>query len=312
VSGKIKVITFHSEGYPHDEALPLTGSKVVLQNLVESQGYEFEAYTPRRVRQLDAANLVRKFDDRYAMEKNPGLHLLGMFAWKPFIMLHALQSMDENDLLIYSDANIEKYPGLQKRLADIRSLVDETIGDYAFFIAREFPHQRVKTAAHASGVQLTIIGANTDFACNFPTHIASRLIVRNNPEAREILVYWLALCMVDKFILPPMQGDIVHEVYRWFCAEQSVLNLILANLIEEGRLPYFYAGIGIDRDGNRFVADNSHIESLSPPIGRDGYVPFATRFAKEIMAAERFLASRFSQIGLWSTAPRKRYLAAGA
>lgn len=291
---RIKVITFHTEGFPHDDGLPLDQSMEDLKALVLSQGCEFEAYTPRKLRALGAEDLVQRYDDKYALPKNPGLHTIGMCAWKPFVLLHALQSMSKNDLVIYTDANIGKYPGLRVAMENIPEFVAGTGDVHDFFVGRECEDQRRKVAQHASGRQIVEIGGNTVFSCNFPMHIVNRIVSRNTPAAKEILLYWLALCRVQKFILPPLVGD-HHEEYRWFCPEQSVLNLILANLIEEGQLPYYYSTIGFDRAGRRFVGDNSHLSCISAPIGRPHYIPFRQRFAKEIAEAELYAVTRMAQ-----------------
>lgn len=296
MSIKIKIITFHSEGHPHDEGLPLSDGAVELRKLVEGQGFSFDVYTPRRMRELNAEELIKRFDERYALRLNPSLHKIGMAAWKPFIMLHALQELNENDILIYSDSNTQKYPGLAKRLEDILAFVDETLAGHSFFVGRERPDQLIKAAHHSNARQILEIGCNTIFACNFPVHIVNRMVVKKQKESLKILLFWLALCMEERFILPPINGELTHPDFRWFCPEQSVLNMILANLVEEGNLPYYYAGIGIDRQGNLFHADNTHISGLSAPTLKSNYIPFEERFAAQIAAAKIYVSTRQSAV----------------
>lgn len=289
---RIKVVTFHSEGPPHDYGLPLIDCMAEMRVVVEQQGLEFDAYTPRRLRELNAGTLSKRYDDKYMLPKNAGYHLIGMGAWKPFVILHALESMDEGDIVIYSDVNLVKYEGLKKRLERAAEFSEEALGDFPFFVGRYQPDERSRTAHHASARQILDIGSNSVFSCNFPTHIANRFVVRACPQTRQLLEYWLALCMQEKFVLPPIAGHGTHPNYYWFCAEQSVLNLMLANLVEEGNLPYYFAGVGFSREGERFLAGNSHVKHLVSPQLRDGYVPFATRFANEIDEARLFMAER--------------------
>jgi len=286
----IKVVSFYTEGAPFDDGLSLSDCGEELRSVVTSQGAAFEAYTPRRLQALGADILTKRFDDVYKLVRNPGYHTVGMGAWKPFVMLHALQNMDRDGVVIYTDANVRRYPGLASAAEDISTLASRGLGEYDFFIGREAPDQRRRAAQFSSARQLFSIGNNTIFSCNFPIHIANRLMVRNTPLAREILVLWLALCMQESLILPPVGNQAVHPEFLWFCAEQSVLNMIIANYVEEGILPYYYPGRGFERDGTLFKADSTHCSMLLPPSERESYIPLKMRFAKEIATAQLFMA----------------------
>lgn len=290
---KITIVTFHSEGTPHDEGLSLEPQATALRRIAEDLGVGFEAYTPRRLRELGAGILVRSFPDSFKLELNPGYHKIGFGAWKPFIILHELSKLNEGDVVFYMDANIIKYPGLRDKAFAVREMISAALENCDFFVGRENVQSAATRAGQFSSLaQLSKIGRGTLFAKNFPILIANNIIAKKTDFACAILSDWLALSMVDELIIPPQTPEERTAEYRWFCAEQMVLNYIIARHIEEGVLPWYYPNLCYGRGGVPFVPENMHVVWLagSPRVG--AHTPkLREQFAPEIETARAFLSS---------------------
>jgi hypothetical protein len=290
---KITIVTFHSEGPPHDEGLSLEPQAATLRHIAEELGVGFEAYTPRRLRELGAGAVVRSYPESFKLELNPGYHKIGFGAWKPFIILHELSKRNEGDIVFYMDANIIKYPGLRDKVLSVREMVATALENCDFFIGRE----NVKSAATRAGqfssmAQLSMIGRGTMFAENFPILLANNIIARKTESACAIVLDWLALCMVDGLITPPQTPEERTAGYKWFCAEQMVLNYILARHIEEGELPWYYPNLFYGRGNIPVVPENLHVAWLAGSPRVEARTPkLRQQFALEIKRARAFLSS---------------------
>ncbi|WP_145136553.1 hypothetical protein [Roseomonas gilardii] len=257
----IKFITFFTQGKPHDEGFPLTLAMLNMKSLVEDQGYVFDAYCPERIRSLGAGALVKVYPEEYRLPKNQGLHKIGFAAWKPFIILDAMKSIGEEDVVFYLDCNLPKYPAYREKISNIRNLVElaSNIGD--FFVARERPDQALKARYHSSKTQMEGIGSGSQFCYNFPLLIVNNVIAKKSQVSQEILTEWLINCAQHDYITPPEKKQQDAE-FKWFCPEQAILNQIIARRIEEGVLSANYPGISVGRGFSPIRADEGHLDLL--------------------------------------------------
>jgi hypothetical protein len=290
---RITIVTFHSEGAPHDDGMSLQPQAAALRRIADGLDVGFEAYTPRRLRELGAVEVVRSFPDAYRMERNPGMHKIGFGTWKPFIILHTLSKLNDGDVAFYQDVNVAKYPGLAAKASSVRAMVDTALANTDFFIGRENVVSATPRACqYSSQAQLSVIGRNTLFTKNFPVLIANNIMARKSAIATDILLDWLALCMIDALILPPRTPQECPSEYRWYCAEQMVLNAVIARHIEEGLLPWYYPNLVYGRDALPVVPENMHVAWLagSPRVSADTPT-LRQQFAAEIAHARAYVAA---------------------
>lgn len=290
---KITIVTFHSEGPPYDEGLSLEPQAAALRHIAEELGVGFEAYTPRRLRELGAGAVVRSYPESFKLEANPGYHKIGFGAWKPFIILYELARLNDGDVVFYMDANIIKYPGLRDKALSVREMVAAALENCDFFIGREnVPSAVARACQFSSMAQLSTIGRGTLFAKNFPILLANNIIARKTDSACAIVLDWLALCMVDGLITPPRIPEERTEEYKWFCAEQMVLNYIIARHIEEGELPWYFPNLFYGRGNIPVVPENMHVVWLAGSPRVEARTPrLRQQFAPEIKKARAFLSS---------------------
>lgn len=260
---RIKFVVFYTEGNPNDEGSDLTKVVRTVRSLVEEAGHEFDAYTPKRLYQMGAGELVKAYPDKYNLGNNPNTHKFGLFSWKPFTILHALSTMEKDDVIFYLDANIAKYPTLRLVIQSINTIINKALNFCDFYIGRELTEQILKASDFCSIRQIEEIGGNSLFVQNFPLLIANNIIAKVSDFAFDILLDWLAMCRVKEYILPPTKEEEKSPNFKWFCADQSILNMIIARHIEEGLLPWFFPNICHGRSNNFSIPNNDHIQYLS-------------------------------------------------
>lgn len=290
-SPKITVVTFYTEGLPEDEGLFLKPSAYTIAALTKARGYSFKAYTPSEVRRLGGYELVQSYPEDYALPQNPGLHKIGFSAWKPFILLHAMQEMDPDDIVFYIDCNIIKYPMMRGYINNLKNIVENGLKIADFAVAREISQTGLKAFQFSKQSQITEIAGDDDFTRAFPMVIVNNVIVKNTTSGRDFLLLWLALCRQTRFILPP-QTEEKPDGFRWFCPEQSICNMIIIRYIKDGLLPWFYPNFTCGRDGNVRSVDNSHASELSTVKNHN--ITIKNQFYEEILETSSWLEQIFS------------------
>ncbi|NIE80402.1 hypothetical protein [Asaia sp. As-1742] len=287
-----KIITFISEGHPYDAGYDLTASARILQEHARNVGASFSAYSPSILRKLGVGELIREYPDEVGLHNNPFLHKVGFAAWKPFIILHAMQSMKEGDVILYVDGNVLKYHSLINYVINCKELVSVCLGDRDFYIGREHEGDLIRSIDYAKYNQIYDIALNSSLANHHQMLIVNNIIARVNDVSRQFFLNWLALCMQERYIHPPTTPDELHPAYRWFCPEQSILNMLVVRYILERRLSPEFPGISCGRDGTPRVADNSYVHAAGDIVKPE--IPFEQQFEPEIQEAQRLLSRVFS------------------
>lgn len=247
--------------------------------------------TPRRLREMGLGELVKEYPEIHALPSNPGLHKIGFSAWKPFIILHAAQSMQPGDIVFYLDANIMKYAGYRSILGSIEEMSETALRDMDFYVGREQVSDHLKNFHLSNRHQLDELGRGSAFVKNFSVLIVNNIIIRKSQASEDLLWDWLALCRVDRFIMPPLEHE-RHEGFGWFCPEQSVLNTMLARHIEEGLLPWWYPNIMFGRSNKMEFPQNSHVAQLAlSPIWSATQPTLRQQYEKEISSTKWMVMS---------------------
>lgn len=110
----VTVVTFFTEGYPHDEGTDLTDVVVELRRLLDAHSIPLVAFTPRLLNtdtyfQRHCLPILVERDEP-GMELLPNACKLGYYAWKPLVICKALEQIPQGSNLLFMDAYIRKYP----------------------------------------------------------------------------------------------------------------------------------------------------------------------------------------------------------
>jgi len=258
----VTVVTFATCGAPQDRGLDLRAEAFAMRYLALHLGHHFALYTPASLIAAGHGDLVRAYDDKYQLPMNAGYHTCGFGAWKPFIILDTLRRSPPGHTVFYLDCNMSKYPAYREKLEAVDALLACSTMLGPFRVFRHASHSGQLAKHYSSEAQLREIGGNSEFCRNFPLLAAHNIIAVNSLEAQELTGAWLDLCRDERLLLPPQDGE--HDPdFQWFCAEQSVLNQLIARRVESGQLPWNYPGLAIGRGFAPALSENSHVAYLA-------------------------------------------------
>lgn len=104
----VHLITFYTEGKPHDGGLDLRAVLVNFSKFVGMHFSSFRAWSRRKVAEV-APHVVQAIPSM-PLQLNPGLNAIGYGAFKPWLLLDALKRVGRGEIVMFHDANVKKYP----------------------------------------------------------------------------------------------------------------------------------------------------------------------------------------------------------
>mgnify|MGYP001235962192 CR=1 FL=1 len=241
----INLVTFYSEGIPHDNGLNLTINKdIIFQQ--KKHFNNISVYTPKILKNLGLNKYVKEYKKTGLVSMNKGMSKIGFCAWRPKILLLELEKMSEGEILIYRDMNIKKYPVLGN-YDNIKNLALKILDivEFDFFVPRENQTLQLKQLAKTNIIRE--LGDDHSFTYNFPNMISNFLIVRKSKVSIELLKEWENACLKDEWINGEQYGEL-HPSFMWSCPEQSILGVIIANWVRKKKhnISKYYPLIGFE------------------------------------------------------------------
>jgi len=230
------VVTFHSQGRPHDGGMPLGRVAGIMRAAYEPHVASFTAYTPTFLANLSAAGVSGRDALRPSerLAHNLGLAEIGGGAFKPFAILHRLQQLPAGDLLIFRDVNCLKHPPLLAGAAQIGVTANWLLSAAGTSDDVWMPYEnnqlRVKhhCKAHAVrevGREAGLSGARLEATFEHPLSQANTLVVRATPAAAAFVLAWLRSCLVPgRLAMRPNPRP--HAEFRWYTPEQCIFSLL--------------------------------------------------------------------------------------
>lgn len=211
----------------------------------------YRAYNPDDMVSIGGTEFIRSFPDDHSMVLNPGLHKIGFGAYKPFLLLHELKSMQDGDVVIFRDVNVIKYPQYIDKLEEMRELANEILNDMEgadVFMPAEFGYNYTTLPLkwHCKGITIRELGNNEKYMYDVPLLIAHLIIVRKSTKSINLLTEWLEAVKNDRWI-SPIPNENPHCEFRWHTTEQSIFSIICAKKAREGLLPFDFPKYGMDR-----------------------------------------------------------------
>lgn len=163
---------------------------------VETQALEFpdigtaKAYTDQ--------NLPAEFYDTFGNVTQDHPKGFGLWLWKPFLILHALQRLNDNDILLYVDSGCEMNKYGSTRFSQYLS--DASRHDALLF---ELGHKHWRwTKSHPSLTGNTAHRSRNQL-------VATGIFLKKTPENIAFVQAWLDLCCADDFAA--LQDPLPHE-----------------------------------------------------------------------------------------------------
>jgi hypothetical protein len=256
----IKLILFHSEGSPNDNALNLTPQKNLMIQKYKSEFDEIVVYTPFILKELGYGHLCNDYEDSGVISRNKPQKNIGFSKWKPLICRLELEKAHEDDIIMYHDIDCIKYDKYLK-FQNIKKTINEimNICKYDFFFPQE--HQdKNRLEMFCKKTVLIELGENHIFNHKFNQLCVNFILLKKTKITFELLDEWLDACKNERWIdgvsYEPEDDRFVHH-----CPEQGILNNIVANWIrkKKNNINNKYPGVYlIDRQLNRYLPVNSH------------------------------------------------------
>ena len=243
----VRVVTFHSEGPPADGGAPLAHCADRVAASCRRHGLPLTRFTPTSMHMRGHADCVTPIAPEGVVRMNPGLPAVGNGAYKPRVLLLALEDARPNDIVVYRDANCDKYPGLAYfatvRVHAIRAL--RACGTDVY-VGREATNRYLPLRHYAKGNVLREMAADDPFVRDWPICQCHTVVIRNTPAARTFLQEWDAACS-NRTWIDGLEHGAPNPELRWSTPEQSLLNVLLALRVRDGRFPSYYPGGVQDR-----------------------------------------------------------------
>lgn len=170
----------------------------------------------------------------------------GYWLWKPFIIFNKLKAVEENDIVVYSDAGIEW-------LNDISHLVNAMADEAILLFGNKWLHNN-----WCKGDVMYSINQNY---CEGSKQVqASVIIVRNTQKARDFIKTWLCYCMMPGMIDDSPSKFPNHANFQEHRHDQAILTSLA---IREGiKLHWWPASY----NNGQFIYDKDGYESDNYPV----------------------------------------------
>ena len=252
---RFNLVSFLSEGQPHDEGLDLSENKELIENAARPHFDAIEIYTPRKLNEMGLNNYVRDYKVEGLVTKNPGATRIGNFAWKPKIIAMELDKLENGDMLIYRDSNIVKCGDILGDYNNIRAIAENVLKlcNFDFFAHRESEDYSLKNFTKTNII--SELGENSPFVYQYPGVCTNIIIIRKSAVSVQLVKEWNEACEVEHWMDPIQYGNL-HPYFISSTGGQSILGVIIANWIRKRihRIPPNYPVIGFqDRNIQRIV-----------------------------------------------------------
>lgn len=185
----------------------------------------------------------------------------GWYAWKPFIIWHALSKLHDGDLVLYTDA--DTYP-----IAPFGVLYDKCIDDGGIMLFASEGHRQIEWCKGDCYATMGQVDRADDI--EVPAGVARFMVFQKGPwRTTQFLMEWLTYCvnpLANTFDASVLRSDSPHFIEHR--AEQA----IMTNLAHKYGL-YLYreaceAGNGSSRDKNLYGQLFHQIDYLDKTTAR--------------------------------------------
>jgi hypothetical protein len=231
---KYHMITFFSQGPPHDKGLNLQKAANSLEQKYVNYVDSFTKYSPKVLKNM--GHPLVDYSAEYQPENNQGYPATGFGYWRPLIIFLKLQEIENGDILFQQDCNVEKNPQFLNLAENVKNFANLALKNRDFFIAHH--HHPAEMRFYVKGDLIDkITGDDFDWYLNKPMFRISHFLCRKTDVTMKIVKEWLDLCTPENLIPPSIK---IYDKFDHHTMEQAVLNLIIYKYIRSGYLTNIY------------------------------------------------------------------------
>jgi hypothetical protein len=230
---KTYFISFYTQGPPFDNANDLSneGSRILFfsKHFDSMNIYNTEKCT------LDNPLFLENYMKYFSEYDNVDNHSRGcrhsFWKWKPYIIKKELEKIEYNEILIYQDSNVSKYPFLLDNIENYKSTVFYLFNKFNNDIIIPSEKSEFECKKYVKNDIFNIIGKNNDYYRNFPIFNSRRIFIRKTDISLKFIDEWLHYCNYENLILPEQDKE---TELLWSTHDQAILTVLYRKYIEQG------------------------------------------------------------------------------
>lgn len=222
--------------------MPLVAAVGQLQELLAPLGGEVELlrYTPRSLADDEfyrnhCCPPKRRSKTEPYMELLPHAHKLGYYAWKPLVICKALSQVEPGSMLLFMDANLQKYQDYQEGLHDLLKTCRKLLERTDFFVPLEDPMWK-RIQNHSKSLTLELMDACTYNIAFAPCICVNRILMRRTAMVERLVHEWLHWCGQSQVICP-LPNPKPHPLCLFHTPEQAILAILVRKRVLQKEFP---------------------------------------------------------------------------
>ena len=230
---KVILVSFFTEGYPHDYGLDLKKEKIKFETIGNRYFDKVLIYSPRdllRKNKLwekllynqDYLNKHIKFSKENPNSININWAKLNGLLWKPALLKMVLEdnTLKENDIVVYSDINVSRYQNYLKNLEILPKLVKRKLKKKSIMLCQD--SFRRLASDHKEELLYKYLGIQGNFHRGF---WAGCIGFKKDNIARTFSKIWYELSLIEEN-RSQITKYINKKYFRWHSQEQATLSVL--------------------------------------------------------------------------------------
>ena len=230
---KVILVSFFTEGYPHDYGLDLKKEKIKFETIGNRYFDKVLIYSPRDLLQKnklwekllynqDYLNKHIKFSKENPNSININWAKLNGLLWKPALLKMVLEdkTIKENDIIVYSDINVSRYQNYLKNLEILPKLVKRKLKKKSIMLCQD--SFRRLASDHKEELLYKYLGIQGNFHRGF---WAGCIGFKKDNIARTFSKIWYELSLIEEN-RSQITRYINKKYFRWHSQEQATLSVL--------------------------------------------------------------------------------------
>lgn len=230
---KVILVSFFTEGYPHDYGLDLKKEKIKFETIGNRYFDKVLIYSPRdllRKNKLweellynqDYLNKHIKFSKENPNSININWAKLNGLLWKPALLKMVLEdkTIKENDIVVYSDINVSRYQNYLKNLEILPKLVKRKLKKKSIMLCQD--SFRRLASDHKEELLYKYLGIQGNFHRGF---WAGCIGFKKDNIARTFSKIWYELSLIEEN-RSQITRYMNKKYFRWHSQEQATLSVL--------------------------------------------------------------------------------------
>ena len=230
---KVILVSFFTEGYPHDYGLDLKKEKIKFETIGNRYFDKVLIYSPRDLLQKnklwekllynqDYLNKHIKFSKENPNSININWAKLNGLLWKPALLKMVLEdkTIKENDIVVYSDINVSRYQNYLKNLEILPKLVKRKLKKKSIMLCQD--SFRRLASDHKEELLYKYLGIQGNFHRGF---WAGCIGFKKDNIARTFSKIWYELSLIEEN-RSQITRYMNKKYFRWHSQEQATLSVL--------------------------------------------------------------------------------------